>query len=68
MEVMQRMFKRKIVKHISRVRGLANENTSSLSVHMALRKHWNDLAPNEQPSPDQIRSKLSLEIIYQANP
>eukprot|EP00957_Ditylum_brightwellii_P051772 3926234-Ditylum_brightwellii.AAC.1 len=66
--VMHCMFKWRIVKHISRGRGLANENTSALSAHMALRKHWNNLEPNEKPSPDQIRAKLSLVIIYQANP
>eukprot|EP00957_Ditylum_brightwellii_P172663 13143449-Ditylum_brightwellii.AAC.1 len=65
--VMQCMFKRQIVEHIFRARGLANENMSALSVHMALRKHWHNLSLNEKLSPDQIRSKLSLEILFQAN-
>eukprot|EP00957_Ditylum_brightwellii_P167499 12750289-Ditylum_brightwellii.AAC.1 len=38
------------------------------SAHMALGKHWDDLPPNEKPSPDQFRLKQGLQILYQANP
>eukprot|EP00957_Ditylum_brightwellii_P135492 10330584-Ditylum_brightwellii.AAC.1 len=44
------------------------ENTSVLSTHITLAKHWLDLPCNEKPSPDQVSSKLSLEITFQANP
>eukprot|EP00957_Ditylum_brightwellii_P152479 11606869-Ditylum_brightwellii.AAC.1 len=54
--VTQHMFKRQIAEHIFGAHGLANQNTSALSAHMALGKHWHDLPPNEKPSPDQIRS------------
>eukprot|EP00957_Ditylum_brightwellii_P028597 2160793-Ditylum_brightwellii.AAC.1 len=50
--VTQRMFTRWIAEHISRERGLVNENMSALSAHMALGKQWHDLPPNEKPSPD----------------
>eukprot|EP00957_Ditylum_brightwellii_P181280 13809491-Ditylum_brightwellii.AAC.1 len=48
--------------------GQANKNTSALSTHMVLRKHWQDFPLDEKSSPDQIRSKLSLNILFQANP
>eukprot|EP00957_Ditylum_brightwellii_P068327 5186960-Ditylum_brightwellii.AAC.1 len=56
------------VENISGARGVVNENMSALSAHMALGKYQHGLPPNEKPSPDQIRSKLSLEILFQANP
>eukprot|EP00957_Ditylum_brightwellii_P062923 4774550-Ditylum_brightwellii.AAC.1 len=46
----------------------ANKNMSVLSTHMVLAKQWPDLPPNEKPSSDQISSKLSLEVFFQANP
>eukprot|EP00957_Ditylum_brightwellii_P119828 9143070-Ditylum_brightwellii.AAC.1 len=55
---MKCMFKRRIVEHTSGARGMANENTSALSAHMTLRKHWHDLPLDKKISPDQIRSKL----------
>eukprot|EP00957_Ditylum_brightwellii_P200341 15273855-Ditylum_brightwellii.AAC.1 len=51
---MQCMFKRQVVEHISGARGHANENTSALSAHMVLGKHWQDPPLNEKPSLDQI--------------
>eukprot|EP00957_Ditylum_brightwellii_P054952 4164590-Ditylum_brightwellii.AAC.1 len=65
--VAQSMLKRRIVEHINGVHGQANENTPTLSTHMALQKHWQDIPPNEKLFPDQIRLKISLSILFQAN-
>eukprot|EP00957_Ditylum_brightwellii_P090606 6900444-Ditylum_brightwellii.AAC.1 len=65
--VMQQMFKKWIVEHITGACEQENENTPALSAHMVLRKQWQNISPNEKLSPDQIRSKLSLEILFQAN-
>eukprot|EP00957_Ditylum_brightwellii_P204930 15341434-Ditylum_brightwellii.AAC.1 len=66
--VMQCMFKRQIVEHITGAHGQVNENMSALSMHMVLQKHWQDIPPSEKLSPDQIRKcKHSPEFHRFAN-